>query len=390
MDSLFLNQYLEHVRILIICLQTADLGLYFHNMQSTFFEDLKVVELASVLAGPAVGLFFAELGAEVIKVENKTTGGDVTRRWKLPNEPTAAEKSAYYCSVNWQKETHLLDLTNADDRVKVHDWLRTADVVISNFKTASAKKLGMDYPSVKSLNSKIIYAQLTAFGESQDRPAFDVVLQAEAGFLYMCGHPDADPAKMPVALIDLLAAHQLKEGILLALLQRERTGEGSFVTTSLLESAIASLANQATNWLMGGHIPQRMGTQHPNIAPYGDIFYTKDEKLLLLAVGTERQFRALCQVLEVNEYPLDKRFATNADRVQHRDALRQALKNPIAQWQRDELLERLHEAKVPAASIRTMPEVFELPEAQEMILTESLADGRLSQRVRTVAFSLKR
>jgi len=363
---------------------------YLIKMQDTFFKDLKVVELASVLAGPAVGMFFAELGAKVIKVENKTTGGDVTRRWKLPNEPAKAEISAYYCSVNWQKETHLLDLTDGHDRAQVQDWLRTADVVISNFKTASAEKLGVDYPSVKTLNPKIIYAHLTAFGESQNRPAFDVVLQAEAGFLYMCGHLDSEPAKMPVALIDLLAAHQLKEGILLALLHRARTGEGSFVTTSLLESAIASLANQATNWLMGGHIPQRMGTQHPNIAPYGDIFLTKDQKTLLLAVGTERQFRELCRILKMENLLADQRFAINAARVQNRVALRQALAPPIHHWLRANLLEQLDSARVPAASIRTMPEVFELPQAQDMILTEPLDDGRQSRRVRTVAFSLKR
>jgi len=359
-------------------------------MQHTFFKDLKVIELASVLAGPAVGMFFAELGAQVIKIENKTTGGDVTRRWKLPNEAAETTTSAYYCSVNWHKEVHLLDLTNADERAQVHEWLRTADVVISNFKTASAKKLGVDYTTVQQLNPKLVYAQLTAFGEDDDRPAFDVVLQAEAGFLYMCGHADAEPAKMPVALIDLLAAHQLKEGILLALLHRERTGEGSLVTTSLLESAIASLANQATNWLMGGHIPQRMGTQHPNIAPYGDIFYTKDEKPVLLATGTERQFQQLCKILKMEALAKAERFATNAARVQHRSALREALVEPIKNWMRDELLQKLHEANVPAASIRTMPEVFELQKAQEMILTEELDDGRLSKRVQTVAFSMRK
>lgn len=358
-------------------------------MQKNFFKDLKVIELASVLAGPAVGMFFAELGAQVIKIENKPTGGDVTRRWKLPQEDSTAPTSAYYCSVNWHKEVHLLDLTQVEDQQRVQDWLRDADVVISNFKTSSAQKLGMDYETVKKLNPKIIYAQLTAFGEEEERPAFDVVLQAEAGFLYMTGEPEGNPVKMPIALIDLLAAHQLKEGILVALLHRERSGEGSFVTTSLLESAISSLANQATNWLMVGHIPQRMGTQHPNIAPYGDIFYTQDEKLIVLAVGTERQFQQLCHVLQVQNLATDSRFATNAERVRHRVALRDVLTPVIQQFNRTELLEQLNQYGVPAASIRTLPEVFELPQAQQMILEEQLPDGFLSKRVQTVAFSVK-
>ena len=267
------------------------------------FKNLKVVELASVLAGPAVGMFFAELGAEVIKIENATTGGDVTRKWKLPTESPNASQSAYYSSVNWNKQTIFADLTTETDQTKIHDLIKTADIIISNFNHQSAQKLKMDYDTLQKINPKLIFAQLTAYGENDDTPAFDVVLQAEAGFMYMNGEAEREAVKMPVALIDLLAAHQLKEGILVALLQRQQTGKGSFVTASLVESAISSLANQATNWLMGNHIPQRMGTMHPNIAPYGDVFYTADDKPIVLAVGTERQFENLCAVLNISEIP---------------------------------------------------------------------------------------
>lgn len=358
-------------------------------MSDKIFADLKVIELASVLAGPAVGLFFAELGAKVIKVENKTTGGDVTRRWKLPTENADNPLSAYYCSVNWNKEAILLDLRDKNDLQHLHQMVAEADVVISNYKPASATKMGVDYNTFKALNEGIIYAQLTAFGEEVDRPAFDIVLQAEAGFLYMTGEADRPPVRMPVALIDLLAAHQLKEGILVALLKKARTGKGSYITTSLLESALASLANQATNWLMGNHKAERMGTQHPNIAPYGDMFRTKDNKDIVLAIGTEKHFVNLCKVLELDNLVSDQRFAINANRVKNREALVEALSPAFLHFDRDDLLQQFQEMGVPAGSIRSMPEVFELPTAQDMILEEKMENGEISKRLKTVVFDIR-
>lgn len=358
-------------------------------MQSTIFQDLKIVELASVLAGPAVGMFFAELGAQVIKIENKKTGGDVTRRWRLPNESSEADYSAYYCSVNYGKEALMLDLRDAADKATALKLLAEADIVISNFKHASAAKMGLAYEDVKAINPTVIFAHLSGYGKGDNRPAFDVVLQAEAGFLFMCGEPGREPVKMPVALIDILAAHQLKEGILIALLNRYKTGKGALVSTSLLESAVASLANQATNYLMANHIPQAMGSQHPNIAPYGDIFYTNDDKPLVLAVGTEKQFLGLCdalEVLELKEHPL---FKTNALRVKNRVTLKEILLPIFKKFTRAELLERFNVQQVPGGSVRNMAEVFEMEKAQTMILKNKMPDGRVGRRVKTVAFHME-
>lgn len=360
-----------------------------HLMMNEIFKNIRVVELASVLAGPAVGMFFSELGAKVIKVENATTKGDVTRRWKLPTEAPDSPQSAYYSAVNWQKEVIFADLTNASEQNRIHQLIATADIVISNFNHKSAQKLKMDYETLRAINPKLIFAQLTAFGENDDTPAFDVVLQAEAGYLFMTGEPNREPVKMPVALIDLLAAHQLKEGILVALLQRATTGKGSYVTTSLVESALASLANQATNWLMGHHIPQRMGTMHPNIAPYGDVFYTKDDKPIVLAVGTERQFRNLCEVLNLANLFTDKKYESNAVRVQNRGDLKSILAEAIQKYNRKELLQALKSNKVPVGSIRNMQEVFELDIAKQMILKETLADGTITERLKTVVFEVR-
>lgn len=353
-----------------------------------FFKGLKVIELASVLAGPAVGQFFSELGAEVIKIENKRTGGDITRKWKLSNESSANPYSAYYACVNYGKKVEMMDLRDANDQQKLRAWLKEADIVVCNFKEKSALNYGIAYEQVKQLNPEIIYAQLYAFGKGTDRPAFDVVLQAEAGFLYMTGYPGQIPAKMPVALIDLLAAHQLKEGILMALLKKERTGKGSFVSTSLLASAIASLANQATNWLIAGHIPERMGSAHPNIAPYGDIFKCKDGKMVVIAAGTEGQFQQLCKVLEVDALIEDVRFSQNKERVKNREALNQILKPLFLKFNRAEMEALFTQFKVPYGAILNMEELFETPVAQSMILEDFPLPHLAYRRVKTVAFDI--
>ncbi|MEM6698848.1 MAG: CaiB/BaiF CoA-transferase family protein [Bacteroidota bacterium] len=354
-------------------------------MQSAFFKDLVIIELASVLAGPAVGMFFAELGARVIKIENKASGGDMTRLWKVKGEDANKEDSAYYRSVNWGKEVLFLDLKAKTDLDQLYDLIKEADVVINNFKPKSAQKLGVAYEQLKELNLQLIFAQLTAFGEQSDRLGFDVVLQAEAGFLYMNGERNGAAVKMPVALIDLLAAHQLKEGILLSLLHRCKHGKGSYIHVSLLEAALASLANQATNWLIAQYIPQKMGMEHPNIAPYGDVFFTEDEKAIVLAVGTDKQFKALCDLLDISRLTVDTRFQTNDARVQNRAALKALLKPIFKQYQFQPLIEQIHQKGIPAGQIRNMQEVFEQPLAQEMILKHT--DG--TSCVKSVAFDIK-
>jgi len=346
-------------------------------------EILKIIELSSVLAGPAVGMFFAELGADVIKIENKSTNGDVTRNWRLPSEKNT-ETSAYFKSVNWGKQSIFLDLNHPKDYATVTEYIQNADTVLANFKKGSAEKLGLDYNRVKTIQPKIIYANLTAYGEQDDGVGFDVLLQAETGFLYMNGEPNRPPVKMPVALIDLMAAHQLKEAILIALIDRYKNNRGSFITVSLAKSAIASLANQAANYLNEGFIPQRMGSQHPNICPYGDIFETKDGELILLAVGTEQHFKMLCTLLQHPEWAENEKYATNAQRVVHRNELIPLLQNALLHFKQAEILNQLSEQKIPAGVINDMKAVFELPYAKEMILKDSAGN----QSVKTVAFEI--
>jgi crotonobetainyl-CoA:carnitine CoA-transferase CaiB-like acyl-CoA transferase len=344
------------------------------------FDSLKVLELASVLAGPSVGQFFAELGADVIKVENSTSGGDVTRTWKSPDENTD-DRSAYFSSVNWGKRSLAIDLTSKEGQTVIHKLAVTTDVVIASYKPGDDKKLRVSYEDLRSVNNKIIYGRITGYGPLNDRVGYDAVLQAESGFMSLNGEENGPPIKMPVALIDVLAAHQMKEGLLIALLKRERTGEGSLVDVSLIQSAVSSLVNQAANWLVGNHLPVRKGSLHPNIAPYGEWFETKDGKKLLLAVGSDRQFSDLCGLLNIKDRGL---FRTNVDRVKNRKALSDLIATQIRHFTFDDLSDKIHRLKIPAGAIHDMREVFEMPEARELLLS---ADGLKGVRSFVAGFS---
>lgn len=332
------------------------------------FNKLKVVELASVLAGPSVGMFFAELGAEVVKIENKKTSGDVTRSWKLPTENPKEKISAYYASVNWGKQTLFLDLTDKKDLEKVYSNIKSADIVIANYKSGDAKKLKTDYETLKKLNPKLIYGNIVGFGEDDKRVAYDLVLQAETGFMSMNGTKESGPVKMPVALIDLLAAHQMKEAILVALLNRERTKKGCKINVSLYDSAIASLANQASNWLNAKHNPERTGSLHPNIAPYGEVFISKDKVEFVLAVGSEKQFQSLCKILENENLAENNLYKTNSLRVKNRTNLQKELQKNISNKLFSTLKKMFLKNDIPFGEIKTLKEVFADKKARKILL----------------------
>lgn len=334
-------------------------------------NDLKVLELASVLAGPSVGQFFAELGAEVIKIENPKIGGDVTRGWKTPGEPTD-DRSAYFCSCNWGKKSVALDLTIQKDLEIVKKLAAKSDIIIASYKPGDAEKLGVSYEQLSTNNEQLIYGQISGYGSDDDRVGYDAVIQAEAGFMALNGEADGPPTKMPVALIDVLAAHQLKEGLLLALLKREKTKEGSFVEVSLIQTAVASLANQATNWLVGKKLPTRQGSSHPNIAPYGDSFVTQDSKRILLAVGSDKQFEELTKILDLKT---PEEFKVNQQRVAHRKELNKLLAEKIMNLKSDPLIKKLRAKKIPAGFIQNLKEVFELPQAIETLLSGAGVQG---------------
>jgi crotonobetainyl-CoA:carnitine CoA-transferase CaiB-like acyl-CoA transferase len=352
-----------------------------------FFKDLVVLELAGVLAGPIAGMFFAELGAKVIKVENPLVGGDVTRNWRLNSPNDQGELSAYYASCNYKKEVQFIDLKTDIGKQKIRALVEEADIVISNFNEQVSSKLGVDYSTLKKIKEDIIYAQLYAFDKNDPRPGYDLVMQAQTGFMYMNGYADQNPAKMPVALIDIMAAHQIKEALLLGIIQKMKTGKGCKFDISLYQSAISALANQASNYLMAGHIPQRMGTLHPNIAPYGDLFQTKDKATILLAVGSDPQFKKLGKTLNFNPLMYNT-FETNAMRLAQREILKHQIQEYISPLSYQELSQSLHENGIPFCKIMSLEEVFEHPLAKEMVLEEILNSGQKTKCVSTLAFNI--
>ncbi len=347
-----------------------------------------VIELASVLAGPSIGMFLAELGATVIKVENSTTAGDVTRSWRLPSESQQGDISAYFSCVNWGKSSLAVNLRTQEGQQIIHALASKADIVIASYKPGDAEKLHVDYPTLSAINPGLIYTHITGYGLENKRAGYDALIQAESGFTSMNGTPDGVPTKMPVALMDLLAAHQAKEGILLALLAKEKGRPGRYIGVSLLQAAAASLANQAANWLVGGQIPKRMGSDHPNIVPYGTIFSTKDDRQIVLAIGSDKQFRELCIIIEDPELADNAKYATNPVRVRERAALCAILQKKIRNWNQDDLLQALHAKAVPAGAVNDMAQVCELPEVSAMLLDGTATNGQRLRAIRSVAFDV--
>lgn len=351
------------------------------------FSNLVVIDLSTVLAGPSVGTFFAELGARVIKVENPKVP-DVTRSWKLGSEEPTSSVSAYFSSINYKKEYLQLDLKNNDDYQQFLELISKADIFLSNFKLGDDVKFNIQDTVLRAVNPRLICGKITGFGDESDRVAYDLILQAETGFMSMNGTVESGPVKMPVALIDVLAAHHLKEALLLALLERSQKGVAKTVSVSLYDAAVASLANQASNYLMEGKIPQRIGSLHPNIAPYGEIFETKDKALITFAIGSDMHFQKLCAFLTIAELSTDPKFASNVNRVQHRTELQMILQDKLAHYSSEEVLANMLENNVPCGKIKNLEEVFNDASAKELIRSEQI-EGKETKRVTSLAFKWK-
>ena len=327
---------------------------------------LKVVELARILAGPWIGQVLADLGADVVKIE--APQGDDTRRWGPPFVADAhggEGDAAYFHACNRGKRSVVADLRDADDLSMVRALAAGADVFIENFKVGGLAKFGLDYPSLQSLNPRLVYCSVTGFGQDgpcAQRAGYDAMIQAMSGIMDLTGEPDGGPQKMGVAFADLFAGLHGVIGIQAALLQRERTGRGQQVDIALLDSMVGVLANQAMNALVSGVPPRRMGTAHPSIVPY-QVFAVRDGHLML-AVGNDAQFARACAVLGEPALAVDPRFSTNAARVRHRDALVPQLAAAFARVDRDAVLAALEREGVPAGPINTVAEVFDDPQAR--------------------------
>jgi crotonobetainyl-CoA:carnitine CoA-transferase CaiB-like acyl-CoA transferase len=310
----------------------------------------------------------------------------VTRTWRIPGEKQ--EVTSYFSSINFGKEYITKDLTLASDYAWLLEQLPKVDVLIMNFKSSDYLKFNLTKEKLHAINPRLIIGSISGFGDNSDRVAYDLILQAESGIMSMNGEPERDPTKMPVALIDVLAAHHLKEALLLAMLKREKTRLGNWVSVSLYDAAVSSLVNQASAFLMNDTVPVRMGSLHPNIAPYGEIFRTKDDKLVTVAVGSNRQFQTLCKVLGCASISSNSCYTTNEDRVRNRIKLKEEITPYFLMFQANELSDLALEHLIPLGIIKSLDQVFETMEAK-VLIREEKQGTTVTKRVTQLAFKWK-
>jgi crotonobetainyl-CoA:carnitine CoA-transferase CaiB-like acyl-CoA transferase len=322
-------------------------------------RNLKILDLSRVLAGPLATMLLGDFGAEIVKVERPGRGDD-TRAW---GPPYAAGQATYFQAVNRNKRSVLADLSDGADRDRILALATEADVVVENFRPGVMDRLGLGYEALAAVNPALVYCSITGFGSSGQGatlPGYDLLVQAVGGLMSITGPPDGGPQKVGVALVDVIAGLYATVGILTALRHRDVTGRGQRVEVDLLSALLAALVNQGSAFTQAGVIGERMGNAHPSIAPY-DLYPAADGDLVL-AVGNDRQFASLCEVLGAAALAADSRFATNAARVAHRDELRLEIEPPLSRRPTAAWVEALSTAGVPAGAVNDIAEAFAFAE----------------------------
>ena len=336
-------------------------------MNNQALHGVRVLDLSRVLAGPYCTMVLGDLGAEVIKVEPPE--GDETRAW---GPPFAAGESAYYLCINRNKRGMVVNLKTDEGHGLLRDLALKSDVLIENFRPGTLARYGLDYDMLRSDHPRLVYCSISGFGQTgplRDRPGYDFMIQAMGGVMSVTGDPEGEPMKVGVAAADLFAGQNAIIAILAALGARERTGEGQYIDIALFDSQLGWLANVASSFLISRDLPKRYGNAHPNIVPY-QVFAASDG-WFALAVGNDKQFAHLCELVGRPELGSDERFATNAARVNNREELIALLKSIFSLRSVDEWLSMLEAAGIPCGSINTLDKVFAGPQvaAREMLVT---------------------
>jgi crotonobetainyl-CoA:carnitine CoA-transferase CaiB-like acyl-CoA transferase len=322
-------------------------------------DDVLVLDFSRVLAGPLATMLLADYGATVVKVERPGAGDD-TRAWGPPHDP--AGTATYFLSVNRNKRSLALDLQDAGDLATARTLAARADVVVENFRPGVMARLGLDHASLAAVNPGLVYATITGFGSSGEGaalPGYDLLVQAVGGLMSVTGPADGEPQKAGVALVDVIAGLFATTGILAALRHREASGQGQRIEIDLLSSLLAALVNQASAYTAGGVVPERMGNAHPSIAPY-ELFEAGEDTRLVLAVGNDRQFARLCDVLGAPALAADARFATNPARVAAREELRSLLHERLRSAPASDWAQQLLAVGVPAGEVNDLAGAFAL------------------------------
>jgi crotonobetainyl-CoA:carnitine CoA-transferase CaiB-like acyl-CoA transferase len=326
----------------------------------------RVIDFTRVLAGPLCTMLLGDMGAEVIKIEDPRHGDD-TREWA----PFVDGWSTYFLGVNRNKKSVAVDLKSADGMALIEDLIKSADAIVENFRPGTLERLGFGYDRARELNERVIYCSISGYGTSgprRDLPGYDMVIQGESGLMDVTGFPETGPTKVGVAITDCLAALYAVQGILLAHITRTRTGQGQFIDIALLDSAVSVLGLPTGIVAATGLSPGRLGNEHPSLAPYEP--YPASDGFVIVAVANPRLWSRFCSAVGAEALEHDPRFATNGERLQHRDQLNQAIRDLFKDKTVDWVIEHLSAAGVPCGRVRKIDEVIVDPQlaARQMML----------------------
>lgn len=359
-------------------------------------DGVLVLDLTRILAGPTATQMLGDLGATVIKIENPATGGDDTRTWGPPyvETPTGdSDLSAYFLAANRNKYSVAADLATAEGQATVRKIAAQAQIVIENYKPGGLAKYGLDYAALSALNPSLVYCSISGFGQTgpnSHRPGYDLMAQGFGGIMSLTGDPTGSPMKVGVGIADVMCGMNATIGMLAALRHAEATGEGQHIDLALVDSQMAWLINEGTNYLASGQNPQRRGNGHPNIVPY-DVFETGDGHIIL-AVGNDRQFQAMCAAFERDDLAQDARFQTNPLRIEHRVPLTATITETFSTRTSAEVLEVLQTAGVPCGPIHTVEQALTSDQAKARdtvvsVTTPDAAQGQVELLGNPIKFS---
>jgi crotonobetainyl-CoA:carnitine CoA-transferase CaiB-like acyl-CoA transferase len=336
-------------------------------MRMTYALDgVMVLDLSRVLAGPFCSMMLADMGADVLKVE-EPEGGDESRTWP----PFIAGEASGYLSMNRNKRDMTLNLKTSEAQDILKRLVARVDVLIENFRTGTMETFGLGYEALQAINPRLIYCAVSVFGRSgpyKDKAGYEALMQAFSGVMSLTGEPDGPPLRCGVSFLDLSTGMMAAYGVMNALFHRERTGKGQRVEVSLFETALSLISYHAVGYLLAGNLPQRQGSGHPMIVPY-QVFQTEDGEMFIVG-SNQRLWARLCQALRRDDLLQDPRFASNTERVQHRHVLIPILQREIQKYPTAVLNEILDKADVPCAPVNTLDKVLADPQtkAREMVI----------------------
>lgn len=356
-------------------------------------ENIRVLDLSRVLAGPSCTQILGDLGAEIIKVERPGHGDD-TRKWGPPflkdNNGEETTESAYYLSVNRNKKSIAIDITKPEGQELIHEFLEKSDILIHNFRVGSLEKHNLGYEQIKDRHPHLIYCAISGFGQTgplAEEPGYDFIAQAMGGLMSITGESDGKPMKAGVALSDIMTGLYAAIGVLSALNYRKETGKGQMVDTSLLECTLASLTNIAQYYLTSGQLAPRLGNAHSTIVPY-QTFATSDG-YLILAIGNDSQFRRFCEIIDKTEWADNPDYTTNSNRVRNREALIPMIEDIMVQKETGYWLEHLYHHDIPVGPVNTVDQTFAMEQIIERKMKIEMAHDETGKQVELVGSPLK-